>query len=1114
MQPETVQKEELEEPINAVASSEGSVVTKLISGETLKDQQLPAGGQGPSRRCSIRRITKMELELIHTEGAFSVLKAVGQCLVEEEEDEISEESSKSLIEGFETKLERMAASQETMKDQNVVAGLLSKMEPECTDTDKPVPVLQTESDENIIADHAETESAQSCKSLINFFETKLEGATVSEKKAKDYDVVVDYVTNIEPGNIDVKKSSLGLKTESEGQGDDGLTRTRILQETTEPGQRSDLLTEGTETKSETSIVIKVDNKEKSKMLQVLNEPEQRDKCLMEDLETKSEFTEEVLQNHNTAIASAQMEQKLNHTEDPVISVLKSQSEGRFDIDVCNKFPEEKTGLEKGSKEYETKLESIEVSDNQILNDQVSLGFIARGELEPKHTQVPTSTVETVSGGGEVDEGKSKGLGETEESGPKCTSLTQLECTAIMKEIIENLDALIKTEPEFVNVEVPVSELKTVTEGQVNEKEGKIPEEPENFGTTVIKASEIKLENVAVSKEGGKDQDAAAKLPEFPHTEEEAASCLKTVSEGQVEEDEAEIQDPKMREPRQRSKSLSTGALEIKAKIPAGRDISPSIERVRKRSHVPLTVLERMQKDPIVAQHFAQLENPTEECISGPSENSKRLLHTTNRLRRTTDSVGLKYVNQYIVIKILGRGTYGKVKLCLNTMDCKLYAVKIVHRKWMAGRFIGGTTEDVGHGAMREIAIMKKLNHPNIVALHEVIDDPTKRKLYLVLEYVEGGPIMGNEKWHPFPEDKARLYFRDMCKGIDYLHFNKVVHRDLKPGNLLQTLNGTVKISDFGVSHMFEQESDSMHDRAGTPAFLAPEVCSGGECHGRPADLWSLGVPLIPFQISPPPPCQGHYNGLVVSREPQLVFSSKIKISRGLKDLLTLIFMKDPSVRISLAGVMQHEWVTRDGLEPLIPYKVQVARGSTTMSVTEAEVKAAVGVNKTGLAALCSVNPEEKVFEEGEYIIRQGEEGNEMYFINSGQCEVLVESRSLAQPSRGRMEYAVAERGPGQYIGEMELQKDDPGRKPPRRNASIRAKTRVVALVLSRDKVMEVLSKNSEAAQSMAETIAERDRELQMKLRALDLRMPSMKLQKEEEPAAPASQPQETCSSCR
>ncbi|BBN00703.1 hypothetical protein MPTK1_2g01330 [Marchantia polymorpha subsp. ruderalis] len=364
------------------------------------------------------------------------------------------------------------------------------------------------------------------------------------------------------------------------------------------------------------------------------------------------------------------------------------------------------------------------------------------------------------------------------------------------------------------------------------------------GVSSTVGSVTELKSVAISQDRLKSLETAALLtrtePETIH-EEELALVLETVKEGQVHD--GALVSREVKEARKKSKSLSTGSIEIKAKAPAVGELGSSFDRTRKRSHVPLTVLERMEKDPIVAQHFAQLESPTAETVSEFADGSKRLLSTTSRLRRTTDSVGLKYVNQYIVIKVLGCGTYGKVKLCLNTMDCKLYAVKIVHRKWLTRRSLGGTTENVGQGAMREIAIMKKLNHPNIVALHEVIDDPSKRKLYLVLEYIEGGPILGNDKWRPFPEEKARSFFRDMCKGIDYLHFNKVVHRDLKPGNLLQTLDGKIKISDFGVSHMFEQESDSMHDTAGTPAFLAPEICSGGQCQGRPADLWSLGVCL-------------------------------------------------------------------------------------------------------------------------------------------------------------------------------------------------------------------------------------------------------------------------------
>ncbi|KAL3690383.1 hypothetical protein R1sor_016692 [Riccia sorocarpa] len=984
MQPEPTEKEELnlvdkKPESNAVSSSEVPIPNlngMEVTGNSLKDSQ---AGQGLSRRCSRRCITKMELELIHTEGAFSVLKAVGQCLVEEEK-EIPQQSNdpkqscKSLIQGFESNFGTATVNKETVKDQALVAGLLPKMESASIDNANSVVVSRTDEMKA---------SGKGCKSLVEFFESKMEGVTTSEKKGKDEDDVVESLPKVEPDSTELGNIDLGMNTDSKDQVGHN-TSEAIPEERKEPTKSFEYLHEDLETKLEPPAVKN------------------------ERVEDKD--TEENTQSEDAARSPVKIEPELNNTKEPIFMV-RAENEEQADVGQREAIPEE---LEH-QKNSECKTNA---SDNELENiavsQKVALGFTTNTEQELNQT-----------------------IGS-------------------------------------------VSELNT-TNSHLEEGRNIIPEQTEQSEQD---GSDLKVEIVAASKDGGKEQDVV----------EGATSFLETMSEGQVDADNTILSKEK-RVPRQRSKSLSIGDLEIKTKTLA-RDVSQSIDKIRKRSHVPLTVLERMQKDPIVAQHFAQLESSTEETISGSSDDSKRLLHTTNRLRRTTDSLGLKYVNQYIVIKILGRGTYGKVKLCLNTMDCKLYAVKIVHRKWMAGRIIGGTTEDVGHGAMREIAIMKKLNHPNIVALHEVIDDPTKKKLYLVLEYVEGGPIMGNQKWNPFHEDKARLYFRDMCKGIDYLHFNKIVHRDLKPGNLLETLNGTVKITDFGVSHMFEQESDSMHGRAGTPAFLAPEVCSGCECQGRPADIWSLGVCLyvmvfgkIPF---PADSIAEMYQAIIYKE--------------------TVILSKDPATRISLAGIMQHEWVTKEGLEPLVPYKVQVARGSTTMSVTEAEVKAAVGVNKSGLAALCSINPDEKVFEEGEYIIRQGEEGNEMYFINSGQCEVLVESRSLTQPSRGRMEYAVAERGPGQYIGEMELQKD-PGRKPPKRNASIRAKTRVVALVVSREKVVEVLSKNTEAAQSMAETIAERDRELQMKLRALDLRMPSMKVEKEEEPA-PAPQRQETCASCR
>lgn len=85
----------------------------------------------------------------------------------------------------------------------------------------------------------------------------------------------------------------------------------------------------------------------------------------------------------------------------------------------------------------------------------------------------------------------------------------------------------------------------------------------------------------------------------------------------------------------------------------------------------------------------------------------------------------------------------------------------------------------------------------------------------------------------------------VLQGLDYLHYNKVVHGDLKPDNLLMSAAGRVKITDFGSSHMF-QRGDTMLRTMGTPAFMAPEMCVGGNFHGRTCDIWALGICLYMF----------------------------------------------------------------------------------------------------------------------------------------------------------------------------------------------------------------------------------------------------------------------------
>ncbi|GAA5976097.1 hypothetical protein JCM10908_005385 [Rhodotorula pacifica] len=152
---------------------------------------------------------------------------------------------------------------------------------------------------------------------------------------------------------------------------------------------------------------------------------------------------------------------------------------------------------------------------------------------------------------------------------------------------------------------------------------------------------------------------------------------------------------------------------------------------------------------------------------------------------------------------------------------------------------------------REVAIMKRLDHPNIVRLKEVIDDAKSKKVFMVLEFMAGGQVVWQDdnKQPTMTVDDARRTFRDVVLGLEYLHYQGIIHRDIKPANLLWTEDhSTVKISDFGVSHVSDallraspdsdpacegDDEKALRKTAGSPAFFAPELCFPAEWSTTP-----------------------------------------------------------------------------------------------------------------------------------------------------------------------------------------------------------------------------------------------------------------------------------------
>ncbi|XP_006530299.1 calcium/calmodulin-dependent protein kinase kinase 2 isoform X8 [Mus musculus] len=241
---------------------------------------------------------------------------------------------------------------------------------------------------------------------------------------------------------------------------------------------------------------------------------------------------------------------------------------------------------------------------------------------------------------------------------------------------------------------------------------------------------------------------------------------------------------------------------------------------------------------------------------------------------------------------------------------------------------------------QEIAILKKLDHPNVVKLVEVLDDPNEDHLYMVFELVNQGPVMEVPTLKPLSEDQARFYFQDLIKGIEYLHYQKIIHRDIKPSNLLVGEDGHIKIADFGVSNEFKGSDALLSNTVGTPAFMAPESLSETRkiFSGKALDVWAMGVTLYCFVFGQCPFMDERIMCLHSKIKSQaLEFPDQPDIAEDLKDLITRMLDKNPESRIVVPEIKLHPWVTRHGAEPL-PSEDE---NCTLVEVTEEEVENSV-----------------------------------------------------------------------------------------------------------------------------------------------------------------------------
>ncbi|XP_051503706.1 STE20-like serine/threonine-protein kinase isoform X2 [Myxocyprinus asiaticus] len=202
--------------------------------------------------------------------------------------------------------------------------------------------------------------------------------------------------------------------------------------------------------------------------------------------------------------------------------------------------------------------------------------------------------------------------------------------------------------------------------------------------------------------------------------------------------------------------------------------------------------------------------------------------------------------EWEIVGELGDGAFGKVYKAQNKQTGILAAAKVIDTK----------TEEELEDYMVEIDILASCDHQYIVKLLDAYY--YENKLWILIEFCAGGAVdaVMLELERPLTEPQIQVVCKQMLEALTYLHENKIIHRDLKAGNILFTTDGDIKLADFGVSAKNTKTLQRRDSFIGTPYWMAPEVVMCETSKDRPydykADIWSLGITLIELaQIEPP-----------------------------------------------------------------------------------------------------------------------------------------------------------------------------------------------------------------------------------------------------------------------
>ena len=251
-------------------------------------------------------------------------------------------------------------------------------------------------------------------------------------------------------------------------------------------------------------------------------------------------------------------------------------------------------------------------------------------------------------------------------------------------------------------------------------------------------------------------------------------------------------------------------------------------------------------------------------------------------------------------KRIGKGAFSTIYKGKHKDTGKYYAIKEISFE---------NLEKIRDSIKREFTLMKNLNHRNIIKLHEVFFDNDEKNIYLVIDYFPKGDFAKFLNGKALKEKYAKKYMRQLVDGLKYLYNKQILHRDLKPQNILVSEDGNLVITDFGFARYTDNEN-MLNTLCGSPMYMAPEIMLKKRYNNK-SDLWSVGVIFFEVLFGTTPYKAKNMIDLMTAIKRKPVSLPKNTMSVACKDLLLNLLRRDPDKRINWEALFNHEWFKTD-----------------------------------------------------------------------------------------------------------------------------------------------------------------------------------------------------------